>query len=181
MFALYDIGMAASAVQVNPASVFSKMGLMIKNDIPSGKIFFRFDQSFLMAARLQALRVRDPGQGPGIIGPQNKTELSGKGVQRSVLMAFEAGDHIVGRSRPLIVKRSNKMTIFADRRLLYHYFFHQKIRYNRKREKDAKEYYRYLPSHDPVVHGVLYKIGSFYKLTISKQIIHRKNHEKSNA
>ena len=55
MLALDDVGMTAPAVKVYAPSLLSKMGLVVEDNLPAGKIHFRFYQPLLMAPRLEAL------------------------------------------------------------------------------------------------------------------------------
>ena len=88
MFSLYNIRMAAPAMQLHPADVLHKMGLMVKDDIPLRENHLRFNEPSLMATRLQAVSVGDIRQWSWIVGAGHKLELSGKRVQETVLVAF---------------------------------------------------------------------------------------------
>jgi hypothetical protein len=80
--------MAAPAMQLHPADVLHKMGLMVKDDIPLRENHLRFNEPSLMATRLQAVSVGDIRQWSWIVGAGHKLELSGKRVQETVLVAF---------------------------------------------------------------------------------------------
>ncbi len=62
-----------------------------------------------MTACLQAVGIGDIRYGSGIVCPYNVAKLTGKGIQRTVFMAFKTGDHLMGGSFPFIIKRLNEM------------------------------------------------------------------------
>jgi hypothetical protein len=86
MFTLDYVGMAAAAVEINPSSMLSEVRLVIKDNLPPGKIHFRFYQSHLMAPCLQALGVGHIRKRSRVISAGNVAELPRKSVQGAVFM-----------------------------------------------------------------------------------------------
>jgi len=127
VFSLYNIRMAAPAMQLHPADVLHKMGFMVKDDIPLRENHLRFNEPSFMAARLQTVPVGNICQWSWIVGAGHKLELSGKRVQETVLVAFKARYHLVCRPLPFIVIRSDEMAEFADNRSFDHDFLKKKI------------------------------------------------------
>ena len=74
-----------------------------------------------MTARLQAVFIRDIGEGARIIDPGEKHELAGNGLYRRIFMAFQAWHFIVSGGLPFLVIGRNKMTyLTVFRRREYH-------------------------------------------------------------
>lgn|SRR5512135_2666530 len=76
VFPLDNIGMAAAAVEIYSPSMLREMRFVIKDDLPSGEIHFRFNQSHFMASCLQAFGIRHIRKRSWVISAGNKAELS---------------------------------------------------------------------------------------------------------
>ena len=86
-----------------------------------------------MAAGLKAISIGNVCQRPRTVCAGNSPELSGKGVNKSVFMTFQTGNHSVCRLLPFVIIRSNEMTGFA-----YGRSFHQNLL--KKKPGDRQEY-----------------------------------------
>jgi hypothetical protein len=132
MFSLNYIGVAAPAVKTYPPRLPREVRLVVKDDIPSRQIFGRFYQSSIVAAGLQAFPIRHVSERPGIVSPHKEPELARQSLHRAVLMALQAGHHVVRRPLPLVVEGFDKMTTLAYGRIRDHDFAQKKITDNQK-------------------------------------------------
>ena len=95
VFALDNVRMTASAVQLYVPFHLAKMFFMVEIYTPFSEERLRFHQTLVMTTGLETVLVRDIGEGPRIVGPGKKHELTGYRLYRSIVVAFQAGHFVV--------------------------------------------------------------------------------------
>ena len=69
MLALNDVGMAAPAMELDSPFHVREVGLVVETDVPFGEKPLGFHEALVVASALEAVRVRNVGQGPRAGGP----------------------------------------------------------------------------------------------------------------